>query len=560
MATPAELAFERTNLDEEQLAHLQRLLGHVGDPGRPVLLRPGAPGADGPGRPRDRRRRPRAGDPRADAAVQQRHRGPARPGRPDGGRRPSGRWSSPTPSRRARCPGARCCSSRATSRSGSTASRSATRGRRSPCWPGCPPAPAAVPGHLERTYRDVFERFAVMLAESTFPFPSEEVATEEAPRVGDGVVLVDEEGRVRYASPNATNALHRMGMYSQIEGRRLYRSRHRGVGHRVGAGLGPPGGRGGRAPARRDRAAPLHPAAGRRGRDRLPGAAARRDRRPPARPPAPVQGRGHPRGAPPGEEQPADHLGPPAAAGPPSAARGGRVALFEAERRVRSIAIVHEILSREPERPGPLRRDRHLADPHGRGLGGARRARDLRGGRRSWARCRPTWPRPLAVVLAELAAERRRACLPRLRRRRGRGRGARRPGGDQATIRVRTSPGRPGTQPHRVEVTRRRFGLPEGFDIDETQSLGLSIVRDLVRSQLDGTITMRPQHRSRMHGTSWHRAPGAGARTAWATPSSVDPWAMPEIGTSGTATAARREAAIGPAGTVRSEGAGPRPG
>ena len=77
------------------------------------------------------------------------------------------------------------------------------------------------PGHLERTYRDLFERFAIMLAESTFPFPSEEVATEEAPRVGDGVVLVDEEGRVRYASPNATNALHRMGMYSQIEGRRL---------------------------------------------------------------------------------------------------------------------------------------------------------------------------------------------------------------------------------------------------------------------------------------------------------------------------------------------------
>ena len=49
MATPAELAFERTNLDEDQLAHLQRLLGHVGHPGRPLLLRPGADGADGPG-------------------------------------------------------------------------------------------------------------------------------------------------------------------------------------------------------------------------------------------------------------------------------------------------------------------------------------------------------------------------------------------------------------------------------------------------------------------------------------------------------------------------------
>ena len=30
MATPAELAFERTNLDEDQLAHLQRLLGTWG--------------------------------------------------------------------------------------------------------------------------------------------------------------------------------------------------------------------------------------------------------------------------------------------------------------------------------------------------------------------------------------------------------------------------------------------------------------------------------------------------------------------------------------------------
>ena len=30
MATPAELAFERTNLDEFQLGHLQRLLGTWG--------------------------------------------------------------------------------------------------------------------------------------------------------------------------------------------------------------------------------------------------------------------------------------------------------------------------------------------------------------------------------------------------------------------------------------------------------------------------------------------------------------------------------------------------
>jgi two-component system, sensor histidine kinase PdtaS len=34
-------------------------------------------------------------------------------------------------------------------------------------------------------------------------------------------------------------------------------------------------------------------------------------------------------------------------------------------------------------------------------------------------------------------------------------------------------------------------GLPPGFDIDDSTSLGLSIVRDLVRAQLGGTITMQ---------------------------------------------------------------------
>ena len=33
-------------------------------------------------------------------------------------------------------------------------------------------------------------------------------------------------------------------------------------------------------------------------------------------------------------------------------------------------------------------------------------------------------------------------------------------------------------------------GLPKGFDIERTTSLGLSIVRDLVMSQLGGSITM----------------------------------------------------------------------
>jgi hypothetical protein len=41
-----------------------------------------------------------------------------------------------------------------------------------------------------------------------------------------------------------------------------------------------------------------------------------------------------------------------------------------------------------------------------------------------------------------------------------------------------------------VEVADNGGGFPEDFDIDRTKSLGLAIVRDLVRSQLGGSITI----------------------------------------------------------------------
>jgi two-component system, sensor histidine kinase PdtaS len=42
----------------------------------------------------------------------------------------------------------------------------------------------------------------------------------------------------------------------------------------------------------------------------------------------------------------------------------------------------------------------------------------------------------------------------------------------------------------RVEVRDNGIGLPGGFSVEQTTSLGLSIVRDLVGTQLGGTITM----------------------------------------------------------------------
>ena len=48
-------------------------------------------------------------------------------------------------------------------------------------------------GDLERTYLEAFERFARMVADGSFPFDLDEVENESAPRVGDGVILIDAE-------------------------------------------------------------------------------------------------------------------------------------------------------------------------------------------------------------------------------------------------------------------------------------------------------------------------------------------------------------------------------
>ena len=78
------------------------------------------------------------------------------------------------------------------------------------------------PGELERAYLGVFERFARMVASGAFPYPVDEGTTAESPRVGDGVMLLDETGRVVYASPNAISGLHRAGVYTNAEGTRLH--------------------------------------------------------------------------------------------------------------------------------------------------------------------------------------------------------------------------------------------------------------------------------------------------------------------------------------------------
>ncbi len=83
------------------------------------------------------------------------------------------------------------------------------------------PAYGRQPGELERIYVDVFNRFARMIAMGDFPFDAENTESKEAPRVGDGVIVLDDSGRVEYASPNAVSTLHRLGIHGNAEGLRF---------------------------------------------------------------------------------------------------------------------------------------------------------------------------------------------------------------------------------------------------------------------------------------------------------------------------------------------------
>jgi len=71
----------------------------------------------------------------------------------------------------------------------------------------------------EQQYLSVFVRLCDMVSDATFPYREDAVAGPGLPRVGDGVILIDGLGRVEFATPNAVNALHRLSIYSLIEGK-----------------------------------------------------------------------------------------------------------------------------------------------------------------------------------------------------------------------------------------------------------------------------------------------------------------------------------------------------
>jgi two-component sensor histidine kinase len=77
------------------------------------------------------------------------------------------------------------------------------------------------PGELERAYGTIFERFVAMIAAGAFPFAQRVGDSSAAPRVGDGVMWLDDDAKVQYVSPNANSALHRVGIKATAIGMRL---------------------------------------------------------------------------------------------------------------------------------------------------------------------------------------------------------------------------------------------------------------------------------------------------------------------------------------------------
>jgi len=74
------------------------------------------------------------------------------------------------------------------------------------------------PSRLELNYREIAHNLYRMITEGTFPYPDAGSLFDPAPRVGDGLIRLDVNGVVSYASPNARSAFSRLGWMSELEG------------------------------------------------------------------------------------------------------------------------------------------------------------------------------------------------------------------------------------------------------------------------------------------------------------------------------------------------------
>jgi len=362
-------------------------------------------------------------------------------------------------------------------------------------------AAARTPSRLELTYLRTADDLALMVAQGRFPVPGTVHQVALAPRVGDGLIRLDDEGAVTFASPNALSAYRRLGLATDLTGARL---------GEVTAALTRAGERStpvdealqlvvsGWAPREveveaggatvRLRVIPLVADAVRVGalvlcRDVTE---LRRRERELIGKDATIREIHH---------RVKNNLQTVAALLRLQGRRLGesdrtaRAALEEAERRIGSIAVVHETLSRTVE--GGVEFDEvadRVAGTVGE-LGAPAAASVKRSG--SFGVLAPEVATPLALVVVELvqnAVEH----------------GA--VSGGEVRLDVRREGGR-----LLLRVLDTGAGLPPGFDITRDAGLGLQIVRTLVEGELGGTLRIGPAHPSGPGESSGRGSPGGTA-------------------------------------------------
>lgn len=78
------------------------------------------------------------------------------------------------------------------------------------------------PSRLEINYVEIADALLAMVSRGEFPERDAPTSTRRgAPRVGDGVVRLNGEGEVTYASPNALSCFHRLGVVGDLVGASL---------------------------------------------------------------------------------------------------------------------------------------------------------------------------------------------------------------------------------------------------------------------------------------------------------------------------------------------------
>jgi two-component sensor histidine kinase len=349
------------------------------------------------------------------------------------------------------------------------------------------------PSRLELSYLQTATDLTQMISNGFFPFPGQRSDHADSPRVGDGFVRIDAAGRVTYASPNALSVYRKLGLTGDLAGldladttRALVPPRHRPDEETLSAVLA------GRRPLDAEvgndeatlivRAIPLRPTGEHLGalvllRDVTD--LRRRDRELVTKD-ATIREIHH---------RVKNNLQTVAALLRLQARRmhapEARAALEEAVRRVGSIAIVHETLSQTFDESVAFD---EVADRLRLMVAevGARGAEVVTTRKGSFGMIPADTATPLAMVVTELLQNALEHAFPHERE---------------------NGPTSSQHQPERcIVLTAQRLvgrlrvtvedngrGLPEGFDLDTSTSLGLSIVRTLVESELEGVLEVGPR-------------------------------------------------------------------